>query len=444
MTQRASAHRWPLRACLPAALVLVLAGCTWPMFRFGPARTGHNPYERTLGVANVATLREAWTAAVDVASSPVVSGGVVYVGGTQQLYAFDAAGVRNCGGSPRMCTPLWTANTGHVVEAPTVVGSAVYVASRNGTLYAFDAAGTTNCSGSPKHCAPLWTAGLGARASSSPVVDDGVVYVGGDGVMQAFDAAGATNCSATPTTCAPLWVADTGDAVAVSSPAVADGTVYVGSFAGRSLYAFDAKGVVNCSGTPKRCLPLWASDTVTPAGSPTVANGVVYLSVEYGRVLAFDARGVTGCAGAPKRCAPLWRTGTTNEYIGNPPAVANGLLYRATQSWGLWDARVAVYDANGRANCGGTPKECDPLFEAPAGSTILGPPSVANGVVYFSSLDGKLYAYDASGTVNCAGTPRRCTPLWSPSLGADYSPAVVNARVYASGVGLHVYELPPG
>ena len=57
-----------------------------------------------------------------------------------------------------------------------------------------------------------------------------------DGNLYAFDAAGSADCSGTPTFCLPLWTGSTGGGVD-SSPAIANGMVYVGSQDGK-LYAF--------------------------------------------------------------------------------------------------------------------------------------------------------------------------------------------------------------
>ena len=96
--------------------------------------------------------------------SPAVANGVVFVGSDDhKLYAFDAAGTTSCSGTPKTCTPLWTATTGDKCSRHrSCRGGVVYVGSDDGKLYAFDATGTTNCSGTPKMCAPLWTADLGA------------------------------------------------------------------------------------------------------------------------------------------------------------------------------------------------------------------------------------------------------------------------------------------
>jgi eukaryotic-like serine/threonine-protein kinase len=88
----------------------------------------------------------------------------------------------------------------------------------------------TNCSGTPKMCTPLWTAATALIVSSSPAVANGVVYFGGaDQHLYAFDAAGVTDCSGTPKTCSPLWIWSSGGTSVDSSPAVWNGVVYVGA-----------------------------------------------------------------------------------------------------------------------------------------------------------------------------------------------------------------------
>src|SRR4029453_9288867 len=136
------------------------------------------------------------------------------------------------------------------------------------------------------------------------------------------------------------------------------------------LYAFDAAGNTNCSGTPKTCAPLWTSSTGdTGASSPVVANGIVYVT-RYGSVHALDATGNTNCSGSPKSCAPLWTATITEPIDIQSPAVANGILY------------------------------------------------VGSGVAVIGSPGYRLYAFDAAGNVNCSGTPKTCTPLWTGWTGS--------------------------
>ncbi|HJV08680.1 MAG TPA: PQQ-binding-like beta-propeller repeat protein, partial [Acidimicrobiales bacterium] len=194
-------------------------------------------------------------------SSPAVANGVVYVGSRDgKLYAFDAAGG----------APVWAATTGGAVDSsPAVASGMVYVGSNDDKLYAFDAATG----------APRWAATTGDNVFSSPAVANGVAYVGSnDGKLYAFDAVAGT----------PLWTATTGGVV-FSSPAVANGVVYVGSFDVNGLYAFDAAGSINCSGTPKTCLPLWTAMTrAAVTSSPAVAHGFVYASAGDGKLHVFS------------------------------------------------------------------------------------------------------------------------------------------------------------
>ncbi|MDQ1462685.1 MAG: PQQ-like domain, partial [Actinomycetota bacterium] len=51
------------------------------------------------------------------------------------LLGFDAAGTVICSGSPRVCTPLWTAPRDGL--GVVVANGMVYLGSSDGNLYAF-------------------------------------------------------------------------------------------------------------------------------------------------------------------------------------------------------------------------------------------------------------------------------------------------------------------
>ncbi len=214
-----------------------------------------------------------------------------------------------------------------------------------------------------------WRAPTGGLIDSSPSVANGVVYVGGwtgsfDHNLYAFDAAGNTDCSGTPKLCAPLWKGPTLGGVG-SSPAVVNGMAYASAF-GAGLNVFDAAGNTNCTGTPKTCAPLWTA----PSGgsinldSPVVSGSVVYTG---GGQYAFDANGVTNCSGSPKVCNPLWTTSLIASAI--TPAVANGVLYTVARESTSNSWNVTAFDANGVTNCSGTPTVCSPLWTAQIGGT---------------------------------------------------------------------------
>lgn len=333
--------------------------------------------------------------------------------------------------------------------APVESNGVLYAVSINsaetgGSLEAFDANGTTHCSGTPNQCSPLWTGPINGDNASAPAVVNGVVYVTTSptnttqGSLYAFDANGTSNCSGTPKVCQPLWTAPAGASHGPSSPTVNSGVVYLSSDQGNSdLEAFDAKGTTNCSGTPKVCQPLW---TASAGGStPAVANGVVYvssapLSTSPGMLYAFSANGTTNCSGTPTTCSPLWAAamGTTSTQVPPSPAVSNGVVYGESA-----DGKLYAFDAGGVTNCSGKPTTCTPLWTADlsAGPQYGSSPAVANGIVY--APGGNLEAFDAKGVSNCSGTPKTCTPLWSYNVTVGLSsPSVANGLVFiGSGTG---------
>lgn len=425
------------RNAATAGLLLVtavlLAACDWPMYRSGPGHSGTNVFENTISTSNVSTLRMAFSGSSPQSDgAPIVANGVLYLEGlgtsshAPQLAAFDASGT-HCSGP---CTPLWTATlpsgTGHAT--PAVANGIVYVSA--GNLFAFDATGNTNCSGLPKICRPLWEGQLNATANySSPNVVNGVVYLGGGGssLLYAFDASGTTNCSGSPKVCEPMWTgraASGANRGAVdSSPAYANGVVYIASADG-SLYAFDGNGKTNCSGTPIVCTQLWSAtvggSAAPPQTAPAVANDTVYYA--NGTLYAFDASGTKDCSGSPKVCNPIW-TGAGTAV--SSPAVTSSTVFVGEANDGA-QSGVAAFDALGTMGCAGTPKVCNPLwFDSVSGSVGLGgysSPTVANGVLYIGGntfgSGGSLYAFDAAGRLGCAGVPMTCAPLFAYSLGS--------------------------
>ncbi len=421
-------------------VVVVASSCIWPAFRYGPERTGFNSAETTLGVANVGSLNRKWTAQTGAAttSSPAVAQGVLYIStSTGELRAFDAAGSTGCSGTPKTCTPLWTAVLGGFsMSSPAVSGGVVYVGATipvyadpfdvlDGVFYAFDATGTTGCSGTPKVCTPLWRADSDQAGASSPVVVGGRVYLGMDG-LQAFDAAGSVNCTGTPTVCTPIWTGGTGG-FTVSSPALAGNVAY--QLTGGTLEAFNVDGTTGCSGTPTVCTPIWRATLGSFDSSPAVSGDLLYIGADDGKVRAFKtAATFPQCTGvAPKTCNPLWSV-TTGGEVDASPAVADGVVYvgsrddklyalDAATGTVLWtattggdvtssptvangvvyvgsdDGDIYAFDATGTTGCSGTPKVCTPLWSDSTGDAVGSSPVVVNGTLYVSSTDGTLYAY---------------------------------------------------
>jgi outer membrane protein assembly factor BamB len=149
----------------------------------------------------------------------------------------------------------------------------VFIGSEDGTVYGFEVASGTVVS----------KVFAGGPVRSSPAVANGVVYFGSwDGSVYANTELGSA-----------LWKAATGNEINISSAAVANGLVFIGSEDDK-LYAFDAAGVQNCTPTfgPAICTPLWTAPTGGFVdSSPAVANGVVYVGSNDGKVYAFALAG---------------------------------------------------------------------------------------------------------------------------------------------------------
>ncbi len=181
------------------------------------------------------------------------------------------------------------------------------------------------------------------------------------------------------------WTALTGAPI-YSSPAVANDLVYVGSEDGK-LYAFDAL-------TDQQ---KWIAVIGTALySSPAVANGLVYVGSKDDKLYAFDA--LTG--------QQKW-TAQTGASIGSSPAVANGLVYV-----GCRDHRLYAFNA----------LTGEQRWAAQTGAPINSSPLVANGLVYVGSRDHKLYAFNA-----LTGEQR-----WAALTGnmINSSPIVANGVVY--------------
>lgn len=191
-------------------------------------------------------------------SSPLVAGGLVYVGDwSGKLYALNAKTGR----------VVWTYQTGDKIkDGVAYAGGRVYFGSYDSHVYALNA----------RTGRLVWKAGaqqrLGARGRfySTPAVAYGRVYIGGtDGKMYSF---GATSGKL-------RWSHGTGSYV-YASPAVWNRRVYAGSYDG-TFYSWDA-----ATGDVR-----WKFKTAGPiSGSAVVINGVVYVACFGGRTYGLDAR----------------------------------------------------------------------------------------------------------------------------------------------------------
>jgi outer membrane protein assembly factor BamB len=239
-----------------------------------------------------------------VYSSPTFAGGTIYAGNTDgYVYALHPAT-----GALKWKKQLST--TGIESDAVCVNGT-VYVGTNDDSFYALD-----TISGNIR-----WSFQTGGNNSSSPVIADGTVYFGSsDGNLYALDAATGQR----------RWTFGTGAMINQSGPALVNGILYVGSRDGRlyavrasdgtQVWAFDSggisleqssptvdNGIVYIGGwydIPSFARPgsLYAVDAATGelrwealkgvgiSGSPHVANGIVYVTADDGKIHAFQAR----------------------------------------------------------------------------------------------------------------------------------------------------------
>jgi hypothetical protein len=424
--------RRSLSACLAVlAIALLAGGCDWTQLGFNSSHNADNQFDTTITPANVSRLSLQFTASDGTAGIPrpqAVVNGVLYASDDGGLEAYGADGTTDCTGSPVTCIPEWTYNTGSLGSDPygtqnniAVVNGVVYVPTSSG-LEAFDAAGQKNCSGSPARCQPLWTA---PGTAGNPTVSGGTVYVPTSKGLEAFDAAGQKNCSGSPTECSPIW---SYSGTVLSPATVSNGTVFV-SIPGNQIAALDANGVQNCSGTPTTCSPLWYDDLNYEAALnsyPVVQGSTLYIStgtvtsgppnIEFSGDL--EAFPVGGCGSST--CSPT-ATGLDGGYSSYPLVAGDGTVIASgpVESTGIF----AVSAGNVSERLWSSSVSTD--GEAMAGSVVYAQGAPQNVNPY---VNDDIYAFDAGGSAGCSGTPVKCAPLWSAP---GFSPIVANGDVYA-------------
>jgi outer membrane protein assembly factor BamB len=251
-------------------------------------------YSANLYALNASTGAKIWsypTNSCGIFAGPIVVSGVLYqnTGCSGNFYAFDAAT-----GAVKWEVNLDGADTGWT---PAVWNGAVYVGNVSGNFYALD-----QNTGSTK-----WKHNYGGSLYlGASTVANGAVYFGTS--SKTFFAVNAT----TGTT---LWIYRAGGDLSNSAPAVVNGTVYFGTSDG--VYALAgttgqlkwkymttggfpvtsvANGVVYSGSSPSTGINnffaldantganLWnyASSGVTPVGSATIANGMVFATSDDG------------------------------------------------------------------------------------------------------------------------------------------------------------------
>ena len=232
-----------------------------------------------------------WTSRVTVEAYGGISvgAGVVALKANTGLYAFDAAGTTGCTGTPTVCAPLWRADIpgGPVHDLPVIASNTV-LATSQGLLdtYGFDAAGTRNCTGTPKTCTPTLRFRL---AATSPAVRGSTLYSLRGRQVAAYDLSGQSHCQGSALrTCTPLWKSTVhagqcnppGPCDRFSDLTIANDVVYQGytdaGSAGGDITAYDATGTRNCANGICQPIGRWATGG-NGSAPPVVANGTVYV-----------------------------------------------------------------------------------------------------------------------------------------------------------------------
>lgn len=268
----------------------------------------------------------------EVRSSPVVSGGMIFVGCYDtNLYALDAGR-----GEFR-----WKyATEGGINSSPAVWQDYVMVGSEDGALYGFDM----------RRGSLRWTFRTTKPIRSSPRISDRVVYIGSDDQhIYAVDAMRG----------APIWKYRTWNPIR-SSAYVGEQVIYIGGDDGH-VYCLDVR-----NGGLK-----WKQRTQQPVrSSPVYSEGLVFVGSLDQNLYALDAEGGW----------PAWRY-RTGHYINATPCVVGTRVFVG----GVDGFMYALEAKNGRL-----------AWKYETGSQITSSPRVESGRVYFGAVDGFVYCLDAS------------------------------------------------
>lgn len=380
-----------------------------PMFRGGPAHTG--VYPATTGSYGGV----AWRAETrgPVRSSPVVSGGVVYVGSNDgHLYALDAAR-----GSIR-----WTFDAGSPVSStPAVAGSRIVFSATDGSVQAVSLAGKRLWRTPTGRDAKLpWGYESGDVWTSSPVIVGQSVLVGsGDGGLYRLSLASGK----------VEWRAATGGRVR-SSPAVGKNLAIVGSYDGQ-LYAFDVANGKERWRFATRGIDFksdtFGFDRKSIQSSPAIAGDLVLAGARDGFLYAIDL--ATG--------KQRWVVDHKVSWVNCSVAISDGMVYTGTsdgaflqaldlatgaERWRadtlgiIWSSPVVggdkVYTVTTRGPIIAFDKASGrELWRARYGAGSFASPTISGNRMYLGSEDGGIYAIDLS-----APKPLRRMVFWDERL----------------------------
>lgn len=324
------------------------------------------------------------------------------------------------------------------ITAAAVTDGVVYFGSQDHNLYALY---TTN--GSVK-----WHYPTGGMILSAPAVSGGFVYFGStDRHIYALNAADGSLKWQIPTNS----TYDSG--IGTSAPAVSGGTVYIASF-DKNLYAIDAG-----TGSVKWRFPFTPLGN-EPGSSPAVDNGIVYFGDINKKVYAVFASNGT------KKWEYTGPYTISSSPMGDP-VVSNGMVfmggpgpmnmtalfasngtvrYRTTLGYANWELQSPAVSGS-TLYTGGADLNLYALDAAtgsqiwtfPLGSLLRGSPSVADGIIYASTMGKVMYAiYADNGTEKWRFSPPNDRGIFG-------APVISDGVVYIYGDGAdHFYAVGNG
>lgn len=319
------ANRWQSVAELKEAL-LAVPGVAVGSVAAAPSRT-----PAVIKGAARAEVVWAFTCEDEVRSSPIVSGGMLFVGCYDtNLYALDAGR-----GEFR-----WKyATEGGISASPAVWQDLVVIGSEDGAVYGLDM----------RRGSLRWTFRIGKPVRSSPRVEERVIFVGSDDQhIYAIDGMRGT----------VIWKYRTWNPIR-SSACINGGVIFIGGDDGH-VYCLDGR-----TGGVK-----WKQRTQQPVrSSPAYSEGLVFVGSLDQNLYALDAEGGW----------PAWRY-RTGHYINSSPCVVGTRVFV-----GGVDGFMYALDAKtGRL-----------VWKYETGSQITSSPKVEAGRVYFGAVDGFVYCLDA-------------------------------------------------
>jgi len=375
-----------------------------------------------IAVSLVAAADAPNTLGSNVSTSPTATGDWVQAGFDAAHSGFNRFETQINRGNVGNLTQLWASpvGTGALYASPVVWNGKVFIGSGDGHMYAFDAAtGATLWVGPQQNLFFVdsaavgyglvfasslystflaynadtgeiaWTSGL-ADVRASPTLRGQALFVGSfDGALSALNAE----------TGRPIWSATGNCCIYDQAPVVEGGRVFQ-MRTDHTLTAYDAQ-----TGTQ-----LWSKPEFS-VGTLAAAHGKLFFNY-YPNVVALDA--ATG--------AELWAAPVLTGAISGAPAVANRAVFVTSSKL------MALHASTGAVIWGA------------AAASDWGP-SVANGVVYASSLSGEWDAFDEhNGSL-----------LWSVTVGsgcggscANAVPVIANGVLYLAGPDqyLRAFALP--